>query len=285
MQEPWKNLSNKRKELFGDDQPEFVIFYNARNIRRKCTSDLIAAYAQFCDSIGKEKAKKCRLLLHTDRLDENGTDLPAVINLLCDPEYQKVTFTPGKYSTYDVNLLYNIADVTCLISSNEGWGLSLTESMMCGKMIIGNVSGGMQDQMRFVDENGEWIDFNENFCSNHFGTYKNCGEWAIPIFPTNMSIVGSIPTPYIFDDRVDFRDVAKAMQKVYELPVEERERRGMSGREWVQSNESGMSARKMCEKFISVIDQTIDEFEKRPDFELIKITKLPRKKILHPLTY
>lgn len=285
MKDDYAKLQEKKKQIFGDDQPEFVVFYNARNIRRKSTSDLIAAYTKFCDSIGKEKAKKCRLLLHTDRIDENGTDLPAVINLLCDPEYQKVSFTLGRSSTYDINLYYNMSDVTALISSNEGWGLSLTESMMCGKMIIGNVSGGMQDQMRFENDNGEWIDFNEEFCSNHFGTYKKCGDWVIPVFPSNISIVGSVPTPYIFDDRVDFRDVANAIQKVYELSPEEKERRGMQGREWVQSNESGMSARKMSEKFIDTIDKTLNNFNKRDTFELVKIEKLPRKKLVHPLTY
>lgn len=285
MKDDYQKLIDKKKDLFGEDQPEFVVFYNARNIRRKSTSDLIAAYSQFCDAIGKEKAKKCRLLLHTDRADDNGTDLPAVIDLLCDPEYQKVTFTKGRTSTSDINLYYNMADVTCLISSNEGWGLSLTESMMCGKMIIANVTGGMQDQLRFEDENGNWIDFDDKFCSNHFGKYKKCGEWAIPVFPTNMSIVGSIPTPYIFDDRVDFRDVANAIQQVYELPTQERERKGMEGRNWVQSDESEMSARKMCQKFITTVDKTIDTFQKRDNFELIKIEKLPRKKILHPLTY
>ena len=35
--------------------------------------DLIAGYAQFCDMIGKDEAKKCRLLMHTDPIDENGT--------------------------------------------------------------------------------------------------------------------------------------------------------------------------------------------------------------------
>jgi glycosyltransferase involved in cell wall biosynthesis len=285
MTDDYKRLQDKRQELFGNDIPEYVVFYNARNIRRKSTSDLIAAYSQFCDSIGKEKAKKCRLLLHTDPADENGTDLPAVINLLCDPEYQKVTFTKGRTSTFDINLYYNLADVTCLISSNEGWGLSLTESMMCGKMIIGNVSGGMQDQMRFEDENGNWINFNKNFCSNHFGKYKKCGDWVIPVFPSNHSIVGSIPTPYIFDDRADFREVAKAIQQVYEMPIEERNKRGMNGRKWVQSDESGMSARKMCEKFSTTIEKTLEKFEPRQDFELIKIDKLPRKKLLHPLTY
>jgi glycosyltransferase involved in cell wall biosynthesis len=285
MAEDFKKLNEKRDAIFGDDKPEFVVFYNARNIRRKCTSDLVAAYSMFCDSIGKEKAKKCRLLLHTDPLDDNGTDLPAVINLLCDPEYQKVSFTGGRTSTYDVNLLYNLVDVTCLVSSNEGWGLSLTESMMCGKMIIGTVTGGMQDQMRFVDENGKWIDFNSDFPSNHFGKYKEHGEWAIPVFPSNSSLVGSIPTPYIWDDRADFRDIAKAIQEVYEMSPEERQRRGMAGREWVQSDESCMSARKMCESAISIIQKTINTFQKRKNFELIKVEKLDRKKLVHPLTY
>jgi glycosyltransferase involved in cell wall biosynthesis len=285
MKDDYAKLQDMRTKLFGNDQPEFVVFYNARNIRRKCTSDLIAAYANFCDTIGKEKAKKCRLLLHTDPLDENGTDLPTVIELLCDPEYQKVSFSAGRTATQDINLMYNICDVTALISSNEGWGLSLTEAMMCGKMIIANTTGGMQDQMRFEDENGNWINFDENFPSNHFGKYKKCGEWAKPVFPTNMSLVGSIPTPYIWDDKADFRDVSKAILEIYEMSNEERIKRGMAGRDWVQSDESNMSARKMCETFASTINETLNTFEKRPSFELVKVDKLSRKKLTHPLIY
>lgn len=278
-------LENKKKEIFGTFNPEFVVFYNARNIRRKCTSDLIAAYAIFCDKIGKEKAKKCALLLHTQIADENGTDLKAVSELLCDPEYQKVYFSDSRMSAEDINLLYNISDVTALISSNEGWGLSLTESMMAGRMIIANVTGGMQDQMRFEDENGKWIDFNENFCSNHFGTYKKHGRWSVPVFPTNLSIVGSIPTPYIFDDRCDFRDIAKAIEEVYNLPQEERVARGLEGRDWVLSEESMMSAKHMCDNVISTIEETLTNFKPKKNFELIKIEKLPRKKIVHKLMY
>jgi hypothetical protein len=157
--------------------------------------------------------------------------------------------------------------------------------MMCGKMIIANTTGGMQDQMRFEDEEGNWIKFDENFPSNHFGKYKKCGEWAIPVFPTNMSMVGSIPTPYIWDDKADFRDISKAILQVYEMPYDERVKRGMNGRNWVQSDESNMSARKMCETFVSTIDQTLENFEKRSSFELIKTEKLPRKKLTHPLIY
>jgi glycosyltransferase involved in cell wall biosynthesis len=285
MKEENEKLQEKRKQLFGDDQPEFIVFYNARNIRRKSTSDLIAAYAAFCESIGKEKAKKCALLLHTQVADENGTDLSVVRDLLCDPEYVRVVFHDARVPSNEINWLYNMADVTALVSSNEGWGLSLTESMMAGKMIIANVTGGMQDQMRFEDEDGNWIDFNENFCSNHFGTYKKHGEWAVPVFPSNSSIVGSIPTPYIFDDRCDFRDIAKAIEEVYNLDPEERQRRGNAGREWVLSKEAKMSAESMCENVVECINETFEAFKPRKSFELIKIDKLPRKKIVHKLTY
>jgi glycosyltransferase involved in cell wall biosynthesis len=285
MKEEYANVQKKREQLFGKDQPEFVVFYNARNIRRKSTSDLILAYSEFCNKIGKEKAKKCVLLLHTQTADENGTDLSVVRDLFCDPEYQKVVIHDSRVPSNEINWLYNIADVTALISSNEGWGLSLTESMMAGKMIIANVTGGMQDQMRFEDEDGNWIDFNENFCSNHFGTYKKHGEWAVPVFPTNMSIVGSIPTPYIFDDRCDFRDVAKAIEEVYNLDTEDRNKKGNAGREWALSEEAKMSAEKMCENVLECIEQTLETFTPRKSFELIKIDKLPRKKIVHKLTY
>ena len=274
-----------KKLYFGDDQPEFVVFYNARNIRRKCTSDLILGYAQFCDKIGKEKAKKCALLLHTQKADENGTDLPSVIELFCDPEYQRVVFSEHRYSPHQMCHLYNCADVVTLTSSNEGWGLSLTEGMMTGKMIIGTVTGGMQDQMRFEDENGDWLNLTKDFPSNHFGTYKKHGEWARPLFPTNMSIVGSIPTPYIFDDRADFRDIANAIEEVYNLGPEERERRGQKAREWVTSEESMQSARMMSKNIIDGVEETFAKWKPRKKHELIKVEKLPRKKVVHPLVY
>ncbi|NDA79391.1 MAG: hypothetical protein EBY07_16830, partial [Actinobacteria bacterium] len=119
-------LEAKRNQIFGDFEPEFVVFYNSRNIRRKCTSDTIAAYSLFCDKIGKEKASKCALVLHTQKQDENGTDLEAIVDLLCDPEYQKVYFSDSRVPSEEVNLLYNMSDVVILMSSNEGWGLSLT---------------------------------------------------------------------------------------------------------------------------------------------------------------
>ena len=285
MPEHSKELAEMREKFFGKEQPEFVVLYNARNIRRKSTSDLVAGYAMFCDNIGKEKAKKCRLLMHTQPIDENGTDLLAVTDLLCDPEYQKVVFSNNRFLPQQMNMLYNLSDVVALVSSNEGWGLSLTEGMMCGRMIIGTVTGGMQDQMRFENEKGEWIDFDDKFCSNHYGTYKKHGKWAVPVYPSNLSLVGSVPTPYILDDRADFRDVAKAIEEVYNLSPEERAARGREAREWVTSDESMQSSRWMAMNVIDAVDQTFEKWKPRKAFELIKAEDLPRKKLVHPLVY
>lgn len=285
MKEDNEKLEKYKRSVFGDFEPEFVVLYNARNIRRKSPSDLIAGFAQFCDSIGKEKASKCALLMHTQMVDENGTDLKVVADLLCDPEYQKVYFSQDRLSASDMNLVYNTADVVALVSSNEGWGLSLTEGMMAGKMIIATVTGGMQDQMRFETESGEWYTPTEEVPSNHFGRYKKHGEWAVPVFPSNLSLVGSVPTPYIFDDRPDFRDIANAIESIYQLDPAERQRRGASGRKWVLSDEAMMTADNMAKNVILSIDKTFDKFQPRKNFELVKIQKQQRKKLLHKLVY
>ena len=172
-----------------------------------------------------------------------------------------------------------------LISSNEGWGLSLTESMMAGTMIIGNVTGGMQDQMRFEDENGNWYTPSFEIPSNHRGTYKKHGKWAIPVFPSNISLVGSVPTPYIFDDRCAPEDVAKAIQEAYSMSKEEREERGLAGHEWVLSEESMMSARNMGRNIIKYVDQTFEEFVPRTKYDILKVEDLKKKYVKHPVIY
>jgi glycosyltransferase involved in cell wall biosynthesis len=281
-------LSKFKLNLLEGRNYNFVFLYNARNIRRKCVSDLIAAYSIFCDKIGKEKAKKSLLLLHTQAVDENGTDLPEVIDLLCDPEYVNVKISEHRFGAEDMNRLYNISDVVVLPSSNEGWGLSLTEGMMAGKPIIATVTGGMQDQMRFVNEKGEWIDFDENFCSNHFGTYRNSGKWAFPVFPSNTSMVGSVPTPYIFDDRADFRDIAVKLQEVHSLKESDPkylELIGQKAREWVTSDEAMMTSANMCKNVISTVEDTLETFKPRKRFELLKIEDKKRRALRHKLIY
>jgi glycosyltransferase involved in cell wall biosynthesis len=277
-------LKEIKKKLFGDKEFDFILFFNSRNIRRKCISDLLAAHKLFLDTLPKEKADKIALVLHTQVIDGNGTDLDAVRTLLFGKK-SNIFFSDQRIDTTELNRIYNIADAVVLPSSNEGWGLALTEAMMAGKMIIANVTGGMQDQMRFEDENGNWLEFTQDFPSNHFGTYKKHGKWAVPVFPSNMSLVGSPITPYIWDDRLDFRDLANAINQVYELTPEERIENGKAAREWVTSDESGMSARMMCNNVIRDIDATLSSFTPKSSFTFSLIENLEPLELVHKLTY
>lgn len=280
----YEELQIAKQALFKSKDYDFVVLFNSRNIRRKSIPDTIVAFKLFLDTLEKEKADKCCMILHTHQVDENGTDLPAVIELFLGDRANQVVFSnPGAGTEY-INMLYNLADVTILLSSNEGWGLSLTESLMSGTMIIGNVTGGMQDQMRFEDEKGDWIEFTEEFCSNHFGKYPKCGEWAVPVFPSNISIQGSVQTPYIADDRVDFRDAAKALREVYDMGPEERSRRGKAGNAWVTSDESRMSADNMCKNIVESVDYTINNFTPRKRYSIDNAITQPKKTLKYPLS-
>ena len=271
-----------KQKLFKGKDIEFVVFFNSRNIHRKRPGDVILSYRMFCDKIGPEAYKKCALVMHTAPVDNNGTDLNKVKEALCE-EDMNIYFSSDKLTPPQMNLLYNVADVTALISSNEGWGLSLTESMMTGTMIIPNVTGGMQDQCRFTDDKGKWIDFDSNFPSNHRGTYKDCGEWAEPVFPSNISLAGSPPTPYIFDDRCSPEDVAMAIEKIYKLPKQDRDAKGLAGRKWAMSDEAKMTAASMSKNISDAMDEAFKTFKPRARYEVIKSTKRSLNKVNHKI--
>ena len=276
-------LKFKKETLKGNDF-DFIAFFNSRNISRKHPHDLVLGYRLFCDKIGKEAAKKCALIMHTQVVDQHGTDLKALKEALCDPSYVNLMFSSNKLTAPQLNCLYNMADVTVLPSSNEGWGLSLTESMMAGTMIAANVTGGMQDQMRFEDENGNWVNFSKDFPSNHRGTIKQCGEWAIPIFPSNISLQGSPATPYIYDDRCSPEDIAEALYKSYSMDVADRLENGLKGREWALSEESGFTSQRMTQGIMDGIDKTIEKFAPRTPFDLIEVKPKEPRYVEHKLT-
>jgi glycosyltransferase involved in cell wall biosynthesis len=275
-----------KKNLFKGKEYNFVAFFNSRNIRRKQIPDTIWAFVQFVDKLSLEEAKKCALVLHTQKVDPNGTDLPAVVDMLCgDDDRYNIIFDEEKLTPHQMNLLYNSTDVQIQLTSNEGWGLSLTEAMLAGNPIIANVTGGMQDQMRFQDDKGLWFTPDENIPSNHRGTYKECGPWAFPVFPTSISIVGSPPTPYIFDDRCEAGDAANQLMEVYNLDPERKKAIGLMGREWATGNEAGFTAEKQGERVIENIDKLFETWKPRPKYELVKSTPLKKKVAQHNLVY
>jgi glycosyltransferase involved in cell wall biosynthesis len=263
--ETYKQMYERIKTRNGVD---FVVFWNNRNIRRKQPGDLVIAFKHFVDQLPAEQQSRVALLMHTQAIDENGTDLRAVAKALA-PNC-KILFSEQKLSSQDLNAMYNVADVVVNIGSNEGWGLSSTEAMLSGTPIINNVTGGLQDQCGFQDENGEWIRFNGEFATNHTGKFKKHGSWAKPVFPTNRSLQGSPATPYIFDDRVSFEDVADAIRYWYDMDPEVRESSGICGRVWCM--QYGLTAESMGNKMIEMFNYLFSiKKESRPSYTLHRV--------------
>jgi glycosyltransferase involved in cell wall biosynthesis len=278
-------LLDFKKQALGGNEYDFVAFFNSRNMRRKQIPDIILAWKLFLDTLDAEKKDKCVLILHTAPVDENGTDLLAVIEYLFGENTKNIKISSQRLAPEHLNMFYNLADIQVLISSNEGWGLSLTEAIATGTPILANVQGGMQDQMRFVDDEGKWLDFSDKVPSNHNKTYQNCGSWVFPVWPSCKSLQGSPPTPYIWDSRADVKDVAEQFEIAYNCGREELKKVGNEGREWLLSDEAGLTKDKMCERIIETIDYTLNDWKPRETTELIDASTIKTRTVNHNLVY
>ena len=281
-----KEYNKFKKQVFGDKKTDFVVFFNSRNIRRKQIPDAMMAFRVFLDGLDKEKAKNCYFVLHTELVTEPGTDLETVKDYLFGEEYKdNVIFSLNKLSQQQLNYFYNLADVQILLTSNEGWGLSITEAILAGTPIIANVTGGMQDQMRFIDENGEWFTPNPEVPSNHRSTYTEHGEWAFPVYPTSRSIQGSPKTPYIYDDRCRWEDATERLFEVYNLGRKTRKKAGLKGREWALSDEAGFTAKHQANRVMEAFNELFETWKPREKYEIVNATKYKGKFLNHKIIY
>ena len=262
-----------RKEILGDKEYDFVLYWSNRNIRRKQPADVIVAFKEFCDRIGKEKADKVCLLMHTQPVDENGTDLPAVIDAVASG--CNIVFSDKRRPVEELNLLYNIVDCTINIANNEGFGLATAESVVAGTPIIVNVTGGLQDQCGFKLD-GKYLTHEDYIKIGSLHKWREWegkvehGSWVTPVWSRAQALAGSVPTPYIWDDRVDIHDVVDAIEKVYNTPKEERVAAGLEGRKEFLG-EMGLSHTNMCQTLVDGIEATFENWKPRERFEVFKI--------------
>ena len=272
----WGDLLQFRRALTSNKNYDFIVFWNNRNIRRKLPGDVVIAYKQFCDMLPKEKADKCALVMHTQPRDENGTDLPELVKELC-PNYD-VIFSHKKLEDKELRYLYNIADVGMNMASNEGFGLGTCEALMCGTPISVNVTGGLQDQVGFkykgellTYKDYSWVESlhdDKKWKDNEDLTW---GDWCKPVWPSNRSLQGSIPTPYIYDDRPRSEDFADALKEWYDMGGDKRKERGKLGHEFVMGDDAMMSATAMSNNFISHMDTTFEKWTPRKRFTMHKV--------------
>jgi glycosyltransferase involved in cell wall biosynthesis len=249
--------------------------WNNRNIHRKHPGDVILAYRHLCELVNKNGGNAvddCLLLMHTQPVDPNGTDIPAVVTELCSNF--NVMFSDKILPAEGLNILYNISDVVVNMSSNEGFGLGTAEAMSSGTPIVVNVTGGLQDQCGFINpKTGKYFteeDYVEVHSLNRKDQWGNLqhGEWVKPVWPSNLSLQGSVPTPYIFDDRADFRDVGQALYEWFKTSKEERVKAGLKGRDFILSSDVAMNREHMCERVMKSIDDCLQNFTPRNRFEL-----------------
>jgi glycosyltransferase involved in cell wall biosynthesis len=164
------------------------------------------------------------------------------------------------------------------MASNEGFGLGTCESLMAGTPIIVNVTGGLQDQcgFKFRDHFLTYKDYDKIKSLHDDRKWKDNpdlthGEWVKPVWPSNRSMVGSPPTPYIFDDRCRFDDVADLIKEWYDMDSEKRQECGMKGHEFVMSDDSMMSAKNMSQNFIDHMDTAFDKWKSKKRYTLYKV--------------
>jgi len=274
-QKEWGAMTEFRRTVTGGRDYDFIVFWNNRNIRRKLPGDVIMAYKTFCDMLPKDKAKRCALIMHTQPQDPNGTDLPAVVDAVC-PEYD-VIFSAQKLDDQKLRFLYNIADIQINMASNEGFGLGTCEALMCGTPISVTVTGGLQDQCGFkykdkllTAEDYSWVHSLHDAKKWKDNSDLTWGKWVKPVWPSNRSLQGSIPTPFIFDDRPSFEDFADVIKQWYDMGDKERVRCGQLGHEFVMSDDAMMSAEAMSNLFIEHMDTAFDKWSPRKRYKIYK---------------
>jgi glycosyltransferase involved in cell wall biosynthesis len=261
--------------MFEGKKYDFVFHWSNRNIRRKQPSDVIWAYDEFCKTLTPEQKDKVLLLMHTQPVDENGTDLPAVIQRISPTT--NIKFSTGRLSTEQLNQVLNISDVSINICGNEGFGLGTAESVMAGTPIIVLTTGGLQDQCGF-----RWKDSGELLVAEDYvkiGSLHNWrdsmdkvtyGEWVKPVWAKAQTMTGSVPTPYIIDDKIDIKDLADAMRYWYDIPKEERKKKGLIGHEFFKGP-NGYHAKRMCDTLIEGMEGAFKNWKPRKRFDLFKI--------------
>ena len=254
-------------------EKKFKILYSNRNIRRKLPGDVVMAYKYFMDGLTQEQRDECVMIFHCAPVDENGTDIPRVCRHLI-PDYDvKFTYSWNNrpFNDAEMNLLFNSADVYINLASNEGFGLGSCEALTVGTPIIVNMTGGLQDQCGLRDDSGNLLtpDDYVELGSNHRGKYKTHGEWVKPVYPTSISLQGSPPTPYIWDDRCQPEDAAEKLKEYYDMGRKERKRLGGLGTKFCRENQ--MTATVMGENFIKSMDGGFENWKPRKKYSMVKV--------------
>lgn len=192
---PKEETDKFNQEKFGEKANWFKAIWVNRNATRKMPGDLLNAWKLFLDTMQEKHGhKNALLLMHTNPKDQEGPDLFAVCDQLNLQGH--VYFSTDILDFPQMNLMYNSVDCGVNISKAEGFGLMVLTCLSLGKPVVVNKTGGMTRQV---------IDSRDGF------------EYGAGIEPAARTLVGSQMVPFIYDDHINYKDVASGLMKVFEL--------------------------------------------------------------------
>lgn len=184
-----------------------------RNAKRKRPGDVLLSWKMFLDDLqAKHGHRKATLIMHTDPHDQEGPNLLSVAEMLKINE--NVVFSRERIEFEKMNVLYNISDFCLNISFAEGFGLGTLEAMSAGVPIIAAKTGGLTRQV--VD-------------------HRDGSMNGVALDIDSRVLVGSQIVPYIYEDYVDCRNVAKGIMTLFENSPEEKERLRQKVRKYATS--------------------------------------------------
>lgn len=141
----FKPLTDKEKReykisLLGEKMADrFVFGMVAKNFSRKRFSELIYAFKTFKYDMGIKFSQEPLLVLYATGKDAANLDLATVCNRVGLKTYDTAIIKPPDergLSAEEMNKMYNLFDVNCLISVGEGFGLPIINAAACGKTSI-----------------------------------------------------------------------------------------------------------------------------------------------------
>ena len=110
----------------------------------------------------------------------------------------------------------------------------------------------MVDQCGFKNDNGDYLteyDYNDEFQTNSVRRYTRHGEWVEPVFPAVRTLQDSVPTPYIFDDIVDYKECAEAIYYWWMMNDEDRVEAGKLG--YCQMYKFKCASERTCDSWVT----------------------------------
>jgi len=191
----------------------FVAIWVNRNAKRKRANDVLESWRLFLDALeAKHGHRKATLIMHTDPLDSQGSNLLKTSEML--GVQRDVFFSKERLSFEQMAVLYNISDCCLNTAANEGFGLSTLEAMQCGVPIIALKTGGLTRQV--VD-------------------HRDGSENGIALDVELRTLVGSLLVPYIYECYCSNQSTADALLQMYEWGPEKRRTVGQKARDYVLS--------------------------------------------------